>query len=590
MGINVLSAFIKRYPFWSILKRYRKRYLLGAAALVLVNLINVSLPLVMKRAIDSIAAKRSEELVWLALGYALGILILAVGRYLWRVYLIGTSHLIAKDLRVSLYQRLQTLPLSEYSKIRTGDLMSRATNDIDAIRMALGPGVLVTADAILIFLMFLPVMFLLSWKLSLMALAFFPFVPIITTKVGQSIDKRFEQMQTRMSKMGAFTQEVLSAVRLIKTMTLEPVTYRRFQEMSDGYRQEGISLAKSEAILNPAMSLLTYSGIFLILLMGGREVIAGAITIGTFVAFQRFVVQLQWPMEAVGWAVTLNREGFAAHRRIQEIFDLPVVESVRIPEARAKYGSELTFLPAEFKYPTGDFCLSLPDFKVEQGAKIGIVGPVGCGKTTFFNLLLRLYEPPLNSVFFRGQDIASIPLERLRGLIASVEQEVFLFSDSLQENISMGLSSLIEQDNLESLAERAVILPEIASLSMGFQTRLGEKGVNLSGGQKQRIAMMRAMARAPSLYLLDDSFSAMDVEVEQKIIDQFLSFAGDKTLMVASHRLSVMPRMDEIWLMDSGKFVARGSHGSLMHSNVWYRNLWRDVGAWGEKGIHEPNE
>ncbi|MFM8316105.1 MAG: ABC transporter ATP-binding protein [Deltaproteobacteria bacterium] len=578
---NQLSPFrfAKKYPFWPYLKRYPKRYSIGLLTLALVDLVNVSLPLFVKYAIDAIEPKNLHKLIWASVGYLILMILQSYGRYLWRIYLMGTSHLVVREVRQKVYCHLQKLPLEFHQKNPSGDLMSRVTNDIEAVRMALGPGILVTADAILMLILIIPPMLLLSPKLSLLAFAFYPLVPWITKRIGTKIDLIFEELQKKMSGLSSYAQESFSGVRLIRSLVLESETCREFRKLSEKYREQGINLAGWESIFSPSLGLLTNAGTFLILWLGGIDVIQGAITVGTFVAFQRFVVQLSWPMEAIGWAVTMHREGFAAQRRIDQIFEVSQISSVLKAETRALPPSpgQLEIRSLDFRYPTWEkqhpFSLKLRDLRVQRGQKIGIVGRVGSGKTTFLNLWLRLYETNPNSLFFEGRDIASIPLAILRKEISLVEQSVFLFSENVINNMKMGNQKL-SQDQVGFLMKLAQIEREVSELPKGYETPLGEKGVTLSGGQKQRLALVRALLREPKVLLLDDCFSAVDVEVESRIIDSFFEQYQPLTVLFASHRLSVMSRMDEIWVLDQGSLVERGTHQHLLQISPLYQDLW----------------
>jgi ATP-binding cassette, subfamily B, multidrug efflux pump len=570
-----LIGWAKKYPFWGRLWPYRRSYAVGLLSLMLVDALNVALPLVLKNAIDALPAQRYDRVVTMAVLYMALMGCVALGRYFWRVFLIGSSHRIARDLRLQFYGHLLKLPVGSLQTVRSGDLMSRATNDVESVRMAVGPGVLVSVDAVLLFALIVPVMLSLSVKLTLIAFAFFPLVPWITAKFGDRIDKLFDSLQAKMAKLSALTQESFASVRLIKSLVLEGPTLERFLRLSGDYRGEGERLARVEAPFGPVLSFLTYAGTFGILYFGGKEVVAGAITIGTFVAFQRFVVQLAWPMEAIGWAVTMNREGAAAHRRLTQILALAPVEPVRAPAAsRVPDAPLLEVRRLEFSYPGSRFGVQLGDVRLERGKKVGIVGPVGAGKSTFLNLILRLYETEPGSVLFEGRDVAGIALRELRREVGNVEQQIFLFSESLAENVSLGRSTVLGESALKELAETAAIGAEIRALPEGFRTRLGERGVDLSGGQKQRLALMRALGREPKLLLLDDALSAVDVEVEERILEALLSKYRELGVLFVSHRLSVMPRLDEVWVMREGRLAARGTHGRLLRDDAWYAGLW----------------
>lgn len=578
--VRFLEKIFGNYVFWPLIRRHLRAYGWGLASLFFVDACNVAMPLAVKVAVDALGPGDFKR-VWIAgLVYLALMLFQAVGRYAWRIYLIGSSHAIAREERIDLWRHLQRLPLSYYQRVRTGDLMSRATNDIESMRMAVGPGILITVDAIFLFAMIIPAMFWLSWKLSLLAFAFYPLVPWITKKLGTKIDQLFESLQTKMSALSAFTQESLGAIRLIKSLVLEPTVRQRFDGLSHDYLIEGIHLARYQAIFSPVLTLLTNLGTFLILLLGGMDVISGAITVGTFVAFQRFVVQLSWPMEAIGWAVTMHREGTAAMRRINEVTHAPQVTSVRY-DGNNIGGELIEVKDLTFSYPSlngnashSPFGLSIPELTIGKGEKVGLVGPVGSGKTTLFNLLVRLYEPPEGTIYFQGKDVGSMELSALRAKVGSVEQQIFLFSETIYENLALGAKHLISRERAERVLGQAQILPEVKSLGHGMDTALGERGINLSGGQKQRIALARALAREPELLLLDDCFSAVDVEIEDGIIHSIFESYPHLSMMMASHRLSIMTRMDRIWLIDEGKIVDSGSHLDLLERSALYRSLW----------------
>lgn len=590
-----LKKRIKDYPFSRFLIKYRKPYTWGFLWLLFVDFLNVVQPLLVKTAMDALVP-RALATVWWSAGAYLGVMILqSVGRYWWRVYLIGTANFVACDLRKELYGHLQTIPLRQYQKNKTGDLMSRATNDIESIRMALGPGILVALDAVIMFVMLVPAMFWLSWKLTLLTFAFYPLVPFLTAKIGNRIDFFFEKMQARLSQMSAYAQEIFSGIRIVKSLVLENHTEQRFRQLSEAYVHEGQTLAKFESVFSPSLGLITQLGTFFILLFGGREVLLGAISVGTFIAFQRFVVQLSWPMEAIGWSVTMTREAKAAERRIEAILQEPPIRDQYPESSKKREDAELFIQQLQFSFDgkkTDSFSLNLRDLDLMPGKKVGLVGPVGSGKTTLFHLLLRLYETPTHSCFLRGTDISNISLSELRTRVGSVEQQVVLFGESIAKNLTKGIERPISDEQLRSALYVAGVIDEVLALEHQLDTFIGEKGVTLSGGQKQRVALARALVRSPELLLLDDCFSAVDVEREQQIIERFFDAYPQLSILFASHRLAVMPRMDEVWVLERGQVIARGRHPELLRSCALYRSLWRESEREVERerieGIVEP--
>jgi ATP-binding cassette subfamily B multidrug efflux pump len=574
-----LKKALADYPFSRYLSKYKKRYLLGFWWLLFVDFLNVVQPLIVKTTMDALVTKQMQLVIGAGVAYFLAMTLQSVGRYWWRMYLIGTANFVSSDLRREFYEHLQKVSLRAYQKHRTGDLMSRATNDIESIRMALGPGILVALDAAIMFLMLVPAMFWLSWKLTLLTFAFYPLVPFITARLGNKVDFFFERMQSRLSQMSAYAQETFSGIRLIKSLVLEGHSSKKFRELSESYVKEGNTLARYESFFSPSLSLITQLGTLFILFFGGKDVIQGAISVGTFIAFQRFVVQLSWPMEAIGWSVTMTREAKAAERRIQEILTEPPVQST-YPEVISKSKDRVLEI-SQLKFQWGleeekSFNLELDGLVIPPGKKIGLVGTVGSGKTTLFNLLLRLYEPPPGTLFLRGQDVRTIPLDELRKRIASVEQQVILFGETIATNLQLGISDSVSLEKMQIATGVAGVEKEVGQLAKGFDTLLGEKGVNLSGGQKQRLALARALLRNPELLLLDDCFSAVDVECEQQIIEKFFKAYPHLSILFSSHRLSVMPRMDEIWVLESGKVIAQGTHLEVMRNSALYRQLWRE--------------
>jgi len=573
----MLSA-IRTHPFVALLKPYFRWYFWGLVALVGVDAINVALPLVIRDGIDgAIAANRPA--VWKAAAFYLGLMaVQSVGRYLWRIYLLGTSHLVAAGMRRDLYARLQRLSPRYHSGARPGDLMSRFTNDIESVRQALGPGVLVALDALVLFVLIVPVMASISWKLTLYAFVFFPLVPWLTARVGQRIDTIFERLQRRMSTLGAFTQEVLSGVRLIKALVQEPEAARRFRELSKDYEREGIGLARYEAIMSPSLGLFTNLGMVLILFAGGLDVLEGTITVGTFVAFQRFLVQLSWPMEAIGWAVTLYREGSAGLRRVREAEAAPPVESVRGPRSHL-VGTAGHFDARRLRYGfaradgQAGFAIEIDSLAVPRGSKIGIVGPIGCGKTTLLSLFCRLEEPPTGCLYFDGCDVAGVPLVELRRRIGAVESNVILFGETVRTNVLLGTTPLSDEE-IRKFAGGVCLEDELNAIPGGLDAVLGERGRSLSGGQRQRLGLLRALVRQPEALLLDDPFSAVDVDTEERIAGWVWRELASTTVLFATHRLGTMPLMDEIWLMDRGTVVGRGSHERLLREHALYRQLW----------------
>jgi len=575
---------------WVWMRPYRGKYLWGLGALAAVDIINIILPLVIKDAIDALPLRDFSVVVWACVFYGALVVLQSGGRYFWRIWLIGASHLVAKDARAKLYRHLQSVPMPFYQKHNTGELMSRATNDIESLRMAVGPGVLVCVDAVFMFALLIPAMFWLSFKLTLLTVCFYPLVPIITYWIGERIDRLFESLQAKMAGLSAFTQESLTGIRLLKSLVLEKHTHRQFEAKSKAYRDSGVVLARYESVFAPSLQVVSQLGVFMLIIFGGLDVMSGVISLGTFIAFHRFVAQLSWPMEAIGWAVSMTREGRAANRRLQSIFDIPIAVSQReLPQAVTGPQDTLRIQPMTHRFDLGGDQFSLEInrvLRIPAGGKVGLVGPVGSGKSTLISLILRLYEPNLGSLFFRGVDVAAIKFEALRTSIASVEQQIFLFSEDVLANVRKGRRDFVSEEFAKSMVRLSELEKEILEWDAGYQTRLGERGLNLSGGQKQRLALARALVRKPDLMLLDDSFSAVDIDIEAKIIQNLLREFPKMALLVASHRMSIMPLLDEIWVLDKGRISAVGTHDQLLAESELYRHLWQEKSSPREERIN----
>lgn len=571
------------YVFWPLLRPHKKQYLIGLSALFFTDFVNIVLPLVIKAGVDAIEARLPRPLFWAAAGYFLLMLVQSSGRYAWRVYLIGTSFRVATDLRTKLLAHLLKLPARTLATQQSGDVLSRLTQDVDTVRTAVGPGILVSADAVLMLLLILPPMLWLSPKLTILALAFLPIVPFLSWWLGRKVEHQFELLEEKLARMGNVAQEALGSVRFLKAWLLESHAKRRFEEASAIYEKEGVRLAKYEAPFGPALGLLTNLGTLLLLFYGGREVFYGTISLGTFVAFQRYVVQLSWPMEAIGWMVTMHREGVAAHRRLEDVEKLPeeLATGTFVPTKGKGVGHgrpavEIRHLKFDFGEKTAGFSLELEGLRLERGARVALVGPVGSGKTTVLRLLERLYDPTEADVDVLGVPLGVWDKAALRRRVALVEQVPTLFRESVRDNVSLGLGTAIDDRSLGLLADVASY-PEVVSLDL--DAPLAERAADLSGGQRQRLALMRALAREPELLLLDDCFSAVDVDVERRILRRLFGEERQMSMLLVTHRAAALEFVDEVWLLEEGRVTLRGRHGTLLRTSAEYRDFWKDAAA-----------
>lgn len=506
-----------------------------------------------------------------------GIAVVAgIFRYAMRQTLIAISRHLEYDLRNELFAHLQRLPLPWFQRRRTGEMMSIATNDMSAVRMMLGPGVMYTVNTLTVGVVSIAFMFAISPRLTFWSLLPLPLVSISVWFFGDRIHRRFEQVQARFAMLSALVQENLAGLRVVRAFAHERRERERFQELNEEYRDRNLELIRTSGLFQPALALFAGIGALIVLWVGGREVMLGRITLGQFVAFTVYLAMLNWPMVALGWVINLFQRGSASYRRITEILDTPPsIASPETPTAPGEGACEIEFRGLTFTYP-GAAAPSLRDirFSVPPGGTVALVGRTGSGKSTVLALLPRLFDPPPGTVFLDGVDVRDLELSALRARMAIVPQDPFLFSATVQENIAYGVPEE-SADEVSRVAGIAHLDADIRAFPDGYTTRVGERGITLSGGQRQRTAIARALLRAAPVLLLDDCLSSVDTATEESILRGLAGEMRRRTTLIVAHRVSTVRDADEILVLEEGSIIERGSHDELLVRGGAYAALAR---------------
>ncbi len=576
------------YPF---IRPYRRGYAVGLLLVVVANVFAILAPRLVGKAIDIIeTGSPSMDVLLRYAGLIVGVAVVGgAARYGMRELLNGYSRRIETDLRDRFFRHLMRLDATFYARWRTGDLMSRATNDILSVRMAVGPAVMYSVNTVVLGALALG--FMLSVSPVLTGLALVPMValPPVTLYFGKLIHGKYESIQAHLGTLTTMVQENLAGARIVRAYTRETEQEQEFRSLNEEYLRRNMDLVVSTGAFYPSLSFMAGLGMLVVLYVGGRLVTAGTITIGDFVAFGFYLTMMIWPMIALGWVVNLYQRGAASLNRVLAVLEsdpeiAPVAGLVGGDTAEAGDGARnvrgaIEFRDVRFRYPgTERDVLSGVSFSIPAGSTAALVGPTGSGKSTVVALMARLFDPTEGTVLLDGQPLPELPIETVRAAIGLVPQDAFLFSETIADNIALGIDRERFDDVMAPVRAAAAIaqLDEaIAGFPHGYETRLGERGVNLSGGQRQRATLARALARDPRILILDDALSAVDTQTERRILRGLKDVLARRTSLIISHRVTAVMDADLILVLDNGRIAERGSHEELIRAGGVYATLLR---------------
>jgi ATP-binding cassette subfamily B multidrug efflux pump len=592
-----MSSLRRLFPY---VARYRREIIVGLLTSLAATAIQLAGPWILKYSIDDLTAGVTSAKLLLYAGLMLAAA--AVGgyfRYVARQCMIGASRSMEYDLRNDFFAHLQRLPLGYYHSRRTGDLMSRATSDLGAVRMMIGPAIMYATSTVALFCVALAVMLSIDMRLTGYSLLALPFVTLSVKYFGDAIHVRFEKIQEQLSELSAIAQETLAGVRVVRAYGQEENEIERFRAANQAYLDRNRALIRLQGVFYPSMTFFLGLSALVVLWLGSREVILGRLTLGEFVAFNAYLGMLSWPMIAFGWVTNLLQRGTASWKRLLEILDTPpAIQDAAGAKPASEWGPlrgdiefrDLTFAYADDAPPV----LEHVSLTVTAGQTVAIIGATGSGKSTLISLLPRLQDPPPGTVFIDGVDVRDIPLSVLRGGVGMVPQEPFLFSETVADNIAFGAPRAraglasgpgaaaeppnVEPEGLDAVlaaAEIARLDKDVDEFPKAWETMVGERGLTLSGGQKQRAALARALLIDPPILVLDDALSAVDTYTEEEILARLRGVMRQRTSVIVAHRVSTVRHADLIVVLDRGRVVERGTHDELVRANGFYAEMNR---------------
>ncbi|MGV7220087.1 MAG: ABC transporter ATP-binding protein [Nitrospinales bacterium] len=576
MFLKTIKSFI---PY---LANYRREIGIGIAALIITDLAGLIIPWLLKQFIDALPNDPTNSLLLKFAGFLfLAASVQAVSRFGWRKYLFGPSRKIEFDILNNLFRKMQSLDKTWYLRQKVGDLMSRGANDLRAVKDFLGLGFLIMIDSFLVIIACVTLMLYIHPRLTMYSLLPLPFLSILFFNFIKTMGDRHQAIQEHLGKITSMVQENLSGIRVLHAFVQEENEKRKFAGLNSEYLNKNMRLAKIFGLFTPSLVFTIGIASMISLWMGGKMVIDGELTLGSFVAFNGYLLMLSWPMMGIGYVFNLTQKGLVAMVRLNEIFDAqPSLLSPRSVLSSEENGGlpiigGIEFRNLSFAYPGADKnCLNNISLTINPGSCVALVGVVGSGKSTLAQLLPRIFDAQPDSIFIDGVPAIDIPINKLREAIGYVDQEPFLFSMTIRENILVG-NPLADKSELDSIIKCVHLMNDLDQLSDGLETIVGERGVSLSGGQKQRVALARALIKKPAILILDDAFSSLDAETESIILNNIREVINVLTTISITHRFSLALEMDKIFVMDQGRVVQEGSHEELVKTDGKYQRMYK---------------